>query len=295
MEIASRHPWSGRFRRECEAKSFQWIEGHWDRPSGMTQGVLIGPPNAQQSKVIAFLHGLGNDALYPFVGLFRHLLAAGWSIAACDIDGHGIGSTSKMSMASYQTCADDLIAFVAKHRPGRDRIHCAGFSFGAALMLNYAVRNPERIHSLTMIGMPLELSDHMPIVVEGSSIFRPNLATSIIDYGPIGIIPAFGSFNRRNYPIRLEGEHCSQYINRARVMFRELNATNALMVSTFPSLFMSGARDFIAPADPVIDLNIPLERLQVFRIPDETHFSSLFTPVAWKRMEIFLRTVRHQP
>lgn len=293
MDIATRHRWTKRFQAECLEKGLEWIEDTWDRPTGTTRGVLIGPKDAQQSKVIGFLHGLGNDALFPMVGFFRHLLVAGWSIATCDIDGHGLGNTSTLDPSIVATSADGLVDFIAVHRPGRDRIHCAGYSFGAALMLDYANRNPERIHSLTMIGMPLELTTRLPVLTEASSIFQPSLLNSFVEYGAIGMLPAFGPVNRGNYPIRMADRNNHLYLPQARSIFANLKLDHALRVATFPCLFIGSKRDFIGPLHQVINLQLPIERLQIYQMADETHFTSVLSPLAWKRMEIFLRTIRN--
>lgn len=293
MNIATRHPWAERFQNECLAKGYEWIEDSWERPTGTTRGVLIGPKNAQQSKVIPCLHGLGNDMMFPMIGFYRHLLAAGWSIAACDIDGHGVGNTSTLDQDSVLTCADDLIEFIATHRPGRDRLHCCGYSLGAALMLNYAIRNPERIHSLTMLAMPLELTEDLPFIVEASSLFRPALLNSVKEYGILGMIPAFGPFLRGRYPIRMTNGKNRTYITQSRKIIASLKLAEALKVTTFPSLFVGSPRDLIGPLHPVTNLQLPIERLQIYQIPDETHFTSPLSPLVWKRVEIFLRTIRH--
>lgn len=294
MEIGTRHRWTRLFRRECEAQGFQWIEGAWARPGGMTRGVLIGPPHAQQSQVIPILHGLGNDVLYPMLGLVRHLLAAGWSVAACDIDGHGTDTTSTLSAATIASCVEDFMNFIAQHRPGRDRLHLVGYSFGAALMLDYAIRNPERVHSLTMIGMPIEIPKYLPYIAEASSVFRPCFRFSMKDYGRFDFIPAIGPIKRTVYPVRLSDGKNHQYIDQTRKIIASLDLLNALQLMTFPSLFISGTKDFVGPFQPVADLNLPLERLQIYRVPDETHFTSLLSPLTWKRIEIFLRTIRNR-
>lgn len=265
------------------------------RPTGTTRGVLIGPKDAQQSKVIPCLHGLGNDALFPMIGFYRHLLAAGWSIAACDIDGHGIGNTSTLDADSALTCVDDLIAFIERHRPGRDRLHCCGYSFGAALMLNYAIRNPERIHSLTMISMPVELTEDLPILIEALSIFMPSLRDSVKEYGLLGMMPAFGPVLRGRYPIRMTQGKNSTYIAQSRAIIASLKLADALRVGTFPTLFIGSPRDGIGPLHHVTNLQLPIERLQIYQIPAETHFTSPLSPLVWKRVEIFLRTIRHLP
>ena len=227
------------------------------------------------------------------VGFFRHLLDAGWSIAACDIDGHGIGNTSTLDSNAVTSCVDDLFEFIGKHRPGRDRLHCCGYSFGAALMLDYAIRNPERIHSLSMVAMPIELTTSLPILVEASSIWRQSLINSLQEYGMLGMVPAFGPVNRGKYPIRMTDGNHGTYISQGREIFKALKLADALRVTTFPCLFIGSPRDLIGPLHLVTNLQLPVERLQVYQIPDETHFTTPLSPLAWKRVEIFLRTIRY--
>lgn len=292
MDIATRHRWIKDFKTECLARGHEWIEDSWLRPTGTTRGLLIGPKDAQQSKVIPFLHGLGNDAMFPMVGFFRHLLAAGWSIATCDIDGHGLGNTSTLDEEHITSCVEDFFKFIETHRPGRDRLHCLGYSFGAAVLLDYAIRNPERIHSMTMIAMPILLTKHLPIRTEASSIFRPVFYQAFQDYGVGGIIPAFGPVNRHKYPVRTTDPEVS-YIQLGRQIFANLNLHHALKVATFPCLFIGSPRDGFGPLNLVTALNLPVERLQIYQIQDETHFTTPLSPLVWRRMEIFLRNVRN--
>lgn len=292
MEHAQRQRWSRLFREECEAKGLVWLEKSWQRPSGLTRGLYIGKPSEHQSRILIFLHGFGNDALFAHVGLFRQLLQAGWSIATCDIDGHGRGNSSILTESDAMSIVEGLISFVEELSPGRHRLHLMGYSMGAGLLLHYGVHSPERVASLTMIAMPLEISSKLPIVSEALSALRTSMHDAIKEYGFYGFIPAFGMFKRVHYPLRLPLDFRASYVEAARRIIKSLNLRDAIRVITFPSLFIGGSEDHLAKISEIHDLQIPIDKLQVYKIDGETHYTTLLSPLCWKRAELFLRGLK---
>jgi pimeloyl-ACP methyl ester carboxylesterase len=93
-----------------------------------------------------FQHGLGGDVNQPF-GLFQP--PAGFRSLAFDCRGHGetrpLGDPAKISIASF---ADDLLAlFEFMNLP---RAIVGGISMGAAVALNFTLRNPGRVQGLVL-------------------------------------------------------------------------------------------------------------------------------------------------
>jgi pimeloyl-ACP methyl ester carboxylesterase len=93
-----------------------------------------------------YQHGLGGSVEQPF-GLFQP--PAGFRMISFDCRGHGqtrpIGPAEKLSVSTF---ADDLLALMDQLRIPRAII--GGISMGAALALNFTIRNPERVRALIL-------------------------------------------------------------------------------------------------------------------------------------------------
>jgi pimeloyl-ACP methyl ester carboxylesterase len=93
-----------------------------------------------------FQHGLGADSSQP-MALFEP--PSGFRLLAFDCRAHGkthpLGDTSKIGIASS---ADDLRALMDHLKIGQAII--GGISMGAAIALNFALRNPNRVLGLVL-------------------------------------------------------------------------------------------------------------------------------------------------
>lgn len=294
MKTTDRQPWIRAFRDECEGLGFAWTESSLQRPSGTTTALFIGRPGTPQSKVVAFIHGLGDDLLFPQVRLFRHLLASGWAIATCDQDGHGQNNSSIFSASQSRDAAASLVAFIESVIPGREKLHLAGFSLGAAVMLDYAVHSPERIQSLTLIGMPLEWPSGFLHIGELKGLFSSSFEEAQKEFGWWGALPAFGPFKRSQFPVRCNSPHQSSYLSEAARLLTMLEPVQALRVVSFPTLCVLGAQDTLALSRHSKSLNSLSPHIQLQWIEGASHFTSLLHPKTWKRIEIFLRAATRQ-
>lgn len=271
-----------------------WCEDTWQRPSGSTRGVLIRQSAFSPAKTVFFLHGLGNDAFYSHVGIFRHLLAQGWNIATCDIDGHGIGNTSLFDADTTLSCPDSLIQFMESLIPGRHRLHLAGYSLGAALMLHFAIHHPERIASLALISLPALIPERPSVWSEVRALGGASFRSCVSDYGLYHVFPAVGPFKRHSYPIRFNHTKDASATTITGNILKRIQVEHALQVASFPTLFLTGDYDSVAPVSLAQNLNLPLERLQIYCAIGESHLTTLFSPKIWKRYEVFLRALASQ-
>ena len=102
-----------------------------------------------QGPALVLLHGFtgrGSD----LDGLAASF-ATGFEVLAPDLPGHG-ASTARVLAHGYDfdACLDDLAATL--EAAGHRRAHWIGYSMGARLALGCAVRHPERVASLVLIG-----------------------------------------------------------------------------------------------------------------------------------------------
>jgi len=101
------------------------------------------------------IHGFGGDLN---TWLYNHeALAADRSVYALDLRGHG-GSSKQVGCATLDQFAGDLGGFL--DAIGLTKVHIAGHSMGGAVGLQFALRHPGRVASLTLIaaaGLGLEI------------------------------------------------------------------------------------------------------------------------------------------
>ena len=95
-----------------------------------------------------FVHGFGGS-LESWQENYAALAAAGRTVAALDLPGHGESSTD-VGSGSLDELATAVLGYL--DAMGLDRAHLVGHSMGAAVCLVLADRVPQRVRSLTLIG-----------------------------------------------------------------------------------------------------------------------------------------------
>ncbi len=80
MKLRDSHRWAPRFYRFCEEQGYFWNEIQFTSKSIKVDGVFISSKNLPSDRTVVFLHGYGNDCLFPQVGLFKHLISSCWNI-----------------------------------------------------------------------------------------------------------------------------------------------------------------------------------------------------------------------
>lgn len=281
LSVLNRHPWSRKFADWIKAQGFAVISTEMRRANGHNELLEIGKPRDPQRPTLVFLHGLGNDALFPNINLYRTLLTEGCNLIISDLDGHGQGLSSVFAEETLVTLVDDMVTHSQFLREIPQGLHLAGFSLGAILMLHYALRSPHNIKSLSMIGMPLILSGDLRIAWEASSPFLRSFRKGLRDYGIWGIQPALGPILRQRYPVRLGDNETSSYLEVAGRIIRSLAPSEKLRDLQCQSIYVAGSRDFISypsvAANFLDDLkNLPNLRRKI--LPGETHFSIMLAP-----------------
>ncbi len=102
-----------------------------------------GPP-------LVLLHGatsLGSQDFAAQIPLF----AKAFRVIVPDARGHGRTRWDAVDGFRYDWLVDDLAAFADD--VGLETFHLVGFSMGAMTALHYAVRHPERLRTLTVVGI----------------------------------------------------------------------------------------------------------------------------------------------
>ena len=97
---------------------------------------------------VVFVHGFGGS-LESWQENYAALAAAGRTVAALDLPGHGESSID-VGSGSLDELATAVLGYL--DAMDLDRVHLVGHSMGAAVCLVLADRVPQRVRSLTLIG-----------------------------------------------------------------------------------------------------------------------------------------------
>jgi pimeloyl-ACP methyl ester carboxylesterase len=277
LSALNRHPWSRAFARWLESQGFFVIVTPMERAGGLSELIEIGRFDPEARKTLFFLHGLGNDALFPNIAFYRALLMTDFNIVFADLDGHGKGLTSVFASQTITTLVEDMIAHSQLLKNDRSELHLAGYSLGAVLMLDYAARHTTRvIKKLSLIGMPLILQNDLRIASEALTPFLKSYRQALPDYGLLGIQPAIGPILRNRYPIRLAPNEKSSYFQIAGQVVRDLLPTNEIQKIKCPVIFIAGSQDYIGYSTATanfLDSMMASNNIKREIIPGETHFS----------------------
>ncbi len=134
---------------EAQGAGYEWIESGGLRLRYLRRG--------EGDQTVVLLHGFGGDL---DTWLFNHeALADGRCAYALDLPGHG-GSGKDVAEGTVEFLAESVEAFF--ETVGIAAAHIVGHSLGGAVALQFAVDNPERAKSLTLIasaGLGPEIND----------------------------------------------------------------------------------------------------------------------------------------
>jgi len=175
-----------------------------------------------------------------------------------DVLGRGLG---------IETLVADLVAFV--DALGLDRFHAAGFSMGAMTALRFAVRTPERLLSLVLVGVDLESEP-------GTSVARVMLDPDRIARDD----PEWAAqLERRHGPVQGPGAWRRLLPIVVGAMARRFPLTPAdLRRVQVPALVVCGDRDPFAPVDHAAGLKRQLPDARLLVAPDAAHLVMLTRP-----------------
>ena len=99
-------------------------------------------------EAVVLVHGFGGN-LENWLLNHGALAAAGWTVAALDLPGHG-ESSKPVDSGSLEELSAAVLDYMDAVEI--ERAHLVGHSMGAAICLAIALRAPERVRSLTLIG-----------------------------------------------------------------------------------------------------------------------------------------------
>jgi pimeloyl-ACP methyl ester carboxylesterase len=119
-------------------------------PTIRANGIDIGYDVHGAGPPLVLLHGATSIGSRDFAAQIP-LFARAFHLYVPDARGHGRTRWDVAAGFRYDWLVDDLAAFV--DGVGLETFHLVGFSMGAMTALQYAVRSPERLRTMTIVGI----------------------------------------------------------------------------------------------------------------------------------------------
>jgi pimeloyl-ACP methyl ester carboxylesterase len=243
--------------------------------------ILLGPESESKGLVV-FVHGTGNDLLYPQMSLFKALVSAGYTVFAFDLDGHGLNSSTIFTPEGVRSCLEKSIETAIQAAPNLS-VNLIGHSLGGALVLNYLANMPIEIRTAVLISVPLYVPQSFnQFIGELGALNSQTVYSQIPQYGLWNLLPAFGRFKRRAYPLRLRPDrqrdrHPLGYVHEITKTFESLDPAESAAHVDVPTLLLYGECDQIAPLEHGEELFEKLSDCELFLVPGETHFTTILS------------------
>jgi pimeloyl-ACP methyl ester carboxylesterase len=230
-----------------------------ERQAIEANGLTIAYGTAGDGPPLVLLHGAtsaGGDGFRAQIARF----ARSFRCYVPDARGHGGTRWDASRGFSYAALVDDLAAFL--EALGLERPNLLGVSMGAQTALGYAIRSPERVGSLVLVG--LSVADE-----PRRSVVRRLLDVERIERDD----PRFAAdLARRHDPVQGPGAWRTLLRAMAEAIGRESPPSPAeIRRATAPALVAVGDRDPIAPVDQAWALARQLPDARLLVLPGAGH------------------------
>jgi len=232
-------------QNECHKRSLTLNNFCYSRPStrGSVNAYEIlaqGPTNSS----VLFVHGFGNDSLFPQIPFLLKLAEEGHTVFTFDLDGHGIHSTTLLIPDEMLSSIKDAVLQI-KERGFTGKLHLIGHSLGALLSLHASVRDELALSSLTLISMATDMRFTRSVLLREafSSIFTGSFFR-ILKFYKTDFIPALGPIGRSRFPIRTEKKRDESVRDLVRFLKHLMRNPVYARVRT---LYCYGTRDILTP------------------------------------------------
>ena len=248
-------------------KNFQISHEYYSVPlaSGCGTAVLTLPKNEDPGEhfgpLVILFHGLGQDCTSPYWHWIYEFAAQGIAVLSVDWDGHGAGASSLLDVQEATRSIPLLIQRLYGQENGTGlnakrsgpRCFLMGHSFGASLSLIAATREDvcRQVYGVIAVSPVLSIQSFFGISQEIFCYLNPrawfsDFANKLGFYGVLGLLPAFGSFKRKQHPLRMKLD--IDYIDQAREFSEETFENRRILkkVQT-PVLWFHGMKDTVSP------------------------------------------------
>ncbi|MCX6117478.1 MAG: alpha/beta hydrolase [Proteobacteria bacterium] len=290
MKILLRYSWVGKFLKLLEERSVTCVESTYNSRFGPISYLHFRKNVFDTQKTIVFLHGFGNDSLFPHAQLFTRLIDLGFNIVTSDLPGHGQGEHSTFEPDSFADFYNDLAQELTTKLHDLEKWHAMGYSIGACASADFALKNPSYLDSCCFLSMPVKLPTGIPIYAELLSPLHKGFRESYNMYGLIGSIPAIGSFRRNEFPIRIKNAKFSDHFSIAKSAIESLQLTDRIKDLTLRSICITGSLDKIAPMEFLRQTAANSKLIQLHEMPRENHYTPLFSDQVFLKITDFYKS-----
>lgn len=279
--MSEHHIFQTEFKASAKDQNYRVIQGKFpsspDKPLNECSYIFAQPP--QESEVVIYLHGTGDDALYPGGIFYTKLIKAGYGVFAFDLPGHGRLSSSVFEESELSSCVAQAVKLLASW--GIDRYHLVGYSLGGVVAIHNVREMSLSPLTLILLGVPTMVKPELSQLIFELrySVGAEFLKLARVN-GFVQMLPAFGPFKRRQFPVRAGEAHylkaVSEYIH---CQFSHLDR-----ISSVPTLAINGAMDRIAPPSMAQEYLEYFSQGEISVFPKINHFMLNFTPLVHDRM-----------
>ena len=235
-------------------------------PSIAANGIDIGYEVAGSGPPLVMLHGASSSGREDFAPQLS-LYGQAFRCYLPDARGHATTRWDAIDGFRYEWLVEDLAGFVnALHL---DTFHLLGFSMGAATALGFAVRYPERLRTLVLVGISQQREPRASVA---RRLFDPE---RILRHDPAWA----AELARRHDPV--QGEGAWQRLLPAvanDVSAQEPHGPMELLRIDAPTLVVAGDRDPFVPVDHAWRLRRQIPDARLFIAPECGHEVMLRKP-----------------
>lgn len=265
------------FRTWLKSANIDVKEGSYYRQEaeGHVHFYHLSPPK-NNSQTVIYIHGTGNDGSFLTENLFSLLIKDGYNIFTFDIDGHGSRSTSKLFGHHLDSCIFSAYKQLCKIAEEPEQLHMIGYSIGGLLALKEFSRRRIPIDKLVSIATPFHLKLQLKkIYKELFTLTQKEFYSFGRRWGINALLPAFGPFNRKRFPIRLaEQNHMPWgYINFVEEFANNTAWKNLTINASDVILGIFGKQDHIVDLEKAIEIFGKWQQSDLIILPRANHYS----------------------
>ncbi len=230
-----------------------------ERRTVEANGLAIAYGVAGAGEPLVLLHGATSSGSFGFRAQVARF-GRSFRTYLPDARGHGGTRWDPAGGFSYGVLVDDLAAFA--DALGLERVHLLGVSMGAQTALGYAIRRPERVASLVLVGLSVAAEPRTSVVRRLLDVDRieredPRFAAELAE---------------RHDPVQGPGAWRRLLRAMAEAIDREpLPSPAEIRRATVPALVAVGDRDPIVPVDQAWTLARQLPDARLLVLPGAGH------------------------
>lgn len=190
------------------------------------------------------IHGTGTPLimLHGGFGTFETFaditptLVLNHQVIGVDLYGHGRTALTERPM-SFESMADDIAGLIAYLR--LEKADVLGYSLGADVALQTAIRHPERVNKLVLISTPFKRSGWHPEMRQGMTAFEPEFFMNT---------PLYEDYKK----VAPKPEDFPRLVNNMKEMLgRDYDWSEQVSALKMPILIIAGDADGLPPSHAV--------------------------------------------